>query len=145
MRNKKILQIVSLMLCLTVAPSITVFAGEGELKAYTDTEYVDDPYVNDIDEYLTQLNAGLITPANTTIITYESAIVPFGLVLDPSKSCSNLFGHSWTDWGSWSEVRTDHYDSGTCHVTIERWRFCTRTYCGASQKEIDGVWVSCNH
>lgn len=49
------------MLCLTVAPSITVFAGEGKLKAYIGTEYVD--------EYLTQLNASLITPANTTITT----------------------------------------------------------------------------
>ena len=100
MKNKKILQIVSMIMFFVVVSSTTVFAeaGENEIEenAYSDTDQF--PYVCDIDEYLSQLNAGLITPSNnTTITTYESTITPFGIISDPSKSCSNIFGHKWSD------------------------------------------------
>lgn len=144
------LQIVSLMLtlCVVLAPSMTVFAEEG--KSGTGEHVYDDTdqyhrYVDDIDEYLAQLNAGLITPMNTTITTYESTVTPFSIISDPSKSCSNVFGHSWDSWGSWSQLTTVHMSGGKCFVEMERWRYCNRTYCGASQKETDGVWVTCNH
>lgn len=128
---------------------MTVLAEAGEPKAeenvYSDTGQF--PYVDDIDEYLAQLNAELITPSNsTTITTYEPTVTPFSTISDPSKSCSNIFGHKWSAWGSWEEVDRYHYSSvGACKATIERWRFCERTHCGASQKETDSAWVSCTH
>lgn len=146
MKKKNMLQIVSLILCLILAPSMNVFAEEGEdvIGIYNDMDQL--RYVDDIDEYLEQLNAGLITPTNTTITTYESTATPFGIVSEPSKSCSNIFGHSWTDWGGWYETSKIHKTSGPCISVIERWRYCTRTYCGASQQETDTVWItSCTH
>lgn len=149
MKKVKMLQIVSLMLtlCLVSVPSMTVFAEEGESgtgeKVYDDTDQY--RYVDDIDEYLAKLNAGLITPVNTTITTYESTVTPLSIISDPSKNCSNIFGHSWGDWGSWSELKTVHMSGGKDFVEMERWRYCNRTHCGASQKETDGVWITCTH
>lgn len=162
MKNKKILKIASFVLSLVLVPSMPVFAEEstcgiGECE-YRDTNQLQ--YVDDIDKYLEQLNAGLITPTNTTITTYESTITPidtdastseyvirpFGLVLEPSNRCSNIFGHSWGSWGGWYEISKVHNTSSPCISMIERQRYCTRTYCIASQKEVDTVWVtSCNH
>lgn len=162
MKNKNMLRIASIILCLALFPAMPVFAEESEygIGEYVYSDITQPKYVDDIDEYLEQLNAGLITPINTTITTYESAITPvsqnvttsentirpFGIVSDPSKSCSNIFGHRWGSWGSWYEISRVHKTSGYCISMIERRRYCTRTYCGAYQKETDTVWVtSCNH
>ncbi len=141
MKNKIMLQMASLILCLVLAPSMVVYAKAGEYETTERFQYVDD-----IDEYLAQLNAGVTTPVNTTITTYESMIRPFGIISEPSKGCSNIFGHSWSSWGGWSEISRVHKTSSPCISVIERWRYCTRTYCGASQKESDTVWItSCTH
>lgn len=147
MKNKKILQIISLIICLSVAPSMSVFAEEEpkmEKHSYSDTDQI--PYVDDIDEYLAQLNAGLITPSkNAVITTYESTITPFDLS-EPSKSCSNIFGHKWGDWSNWREYDKIHYPTlGRCLSKIERWHCCERTHCGATQTETDSAWVTCTH
>ena len=49
-------------MCLSVVPSTAVFAGTGEPETEVGTQSDTDqiPYVDDIDEYLEQLNAGLI-------------------------------------------------------------------------------------
>lgn len=134
-------------MCLSVVPSTAVFAetGEPETEVGTQSDTDQIPYVDDIDEYLEQLNAGLISPSqNTVITTYESTITPFELD-EPSKSCSNIFGHKWSGWGAWEEFERIHYSSGTCLSRIKRWRFCERTHCGATQTETDRAWVSCSH
>ncbi len=64
-----------LICCLFLVPSIAVFAEVGvpeiEEQLYRDADQI--RYVEDIDEYLAQLNAGLITPTNTTVSTVVSA------------------------------------------------------------------------
>ncbi|MDR2889049.1 MAG: hypothetical protein LBV33_04320 [Lachnospiraceae bacterium] len=146
MKNKKIIPMVSLILCLVLVPSMTVFAGSGEEKAQGDLPGDNDQlrYVEDIDEYLEQLNAGLITPNNTTITTYESMIMPFGIISDPSESCSNIFGHSWGDWGLWNGSVAYH-SGNKCLMPVQRTRYCNRTYCKAYQTESDFVQVPCAH
>lgn len=145
-RKKNMLQIVSLLLCsvFIVATSAKVKAEEFPVEepVYFDTEQ--GRFVNDIDEYLVQLNAGLITSYDSTITDHESEAAPFELS-DPSKKCSNIFGHKWGDWTSWDEIDRYHYSTGTCLVKMERWHYCTRTHCGASQTETDYVWVTCTH
>lgn len=140
--KKNILQIL-LILCLVLASSMTVFAEEGEY-IYSDTDQI--RYVDDINEYLAQLNAGLITPTNTTIATYEGEAIirPFGIISDPSKGCSNIFGHSWGNWEIWSEQITKHNGS-KCYMQVQRTRYCSRTYCGAYQTETELVEVACRH
>lgn len=110
---------------------------------YYDTE--EGRFVNDIDDYLLQLNNGMITPFDSTITNYESNITPLDLS-DPSEKCSNIFGHKWGDWGSWEEVSRVHFPKPPCIVNMERWHFCTRTHCSAYQIETDTVWVDvCTH
>lgn len=152
MKNKKILKIASMIVCLTITFSSGTLA---EAKENTTGECIDlseSHCVDNIEEYLGMLNSGLITPGNTTITTYEAEtweknmITPFGLVGEPSKSCSNIFGHKWTSWGSWYELNRIHKTVGNCLSVIQRERDCTRTYCGATQKETDNVWItSCTH
>lgn len=102
-------------------------------------------FVYDIDNYLEQLNKGMITPFDSTITNFESDIMPFD-VSEPSEKCSNIFGHKWGDWTSWSEVSRMHYPKAPCLATMERWHFCTRTNCNAYQIETDQVWVAvCPH
>lgn len=107
--------------------------------------YFPTKYVDDIDEYLTQLNKGLIIPTDTIITTYDSAITPYGVVSDPSKGCSNIFGHKWGSWGSWTQINMIHRPSGPCTSVIKRYRYCERTYCGAYQTETDSVFVTSCH
>lgn len=57
-------------------------------------ELTDDRFVNNLDEYMLQLNDGMIAPYAPTVEEYESAISLYGTVSDPSKKCSNIFGHN---------------------------------------------------
>ncbi len=147
MNKKKMLQIVSLMLCVAFIgiPPALVNAEElaSEEPVYYDTEQ--GRFVNDIDVYLKQLNEGMITPFDSTIADYESEATPLDLH-DPTDSCSNIFGHKWSEWGNWEEVSIVHFPKPPCAANMERWRYCTRTHCSALQKETDVVWInSCNH
>lgn len=137
-----------MLLCAVfiVALPIEVKAEEcsGEASTYYDTE--EGRFVNNLDEYLSQLNDGLITPYAPTLEEHESEISLYdGIISEPSKSCSNIFGHKWGDWLSWEEVTTVHNSSGPCFVMLKRWRYCERTYCGASQTETDGVYITSCH
>lgn len=81
-------------MCLSVVPSTAVFAetGEPETEVGTQSDTDQIPYVDDIDEYLEQLNAGLISPSqNTVITTYESTITPFELAASVTKLNSLLY------------------------------------------------------
>lgn len=109
---------------------------------YYDTEQ--GRFVNDIDDYLEQLNNGVISPFDPTITYYENSITPFD-ISEPSQKCSNIFGHKWDDWGSWSEVSRYHYPKPPCIVVMQRRHYCTRTFCSAYQIETDTVWVACTH
>lgn len=115
-----------------------------EEPIYYDTEQ--GRFVNDLDEYLLLLNDGMITPYAPTIEEHESEISLYdGMISDPSKSCSNIFGHKWGDWGNWEEYATIHRPSGPCYIMLKRWRYCERTYCGANQTESDGVIITFCH
>ena len=148
-KRKKMLQIVSLLLCATFITATPVRIKAEELPdkepVYYDTEQ--GRVVNDIDEYISQLNAGVITPSALTITNHETGATPFDLS-EPSKKCSNIFGHKWGKWVGWMEINRIHYpysSSGQCLVIMENIRYCTRTYCGAHQTERDYVWVTCIH
>lgn len=140
------LQIVSLILCVSFIVSLPAEVKAEELTnddlVYYDTE--EGRFVNNIDEYLAQLNAAMISPFNSTITNYKSDAVSFA-ISEPSKKCSNIFGHKWGNWTAWEEINRYHYSTGTCLVLMERWHYCSRTHCGASQKETDAVWISCTH
>lgn len=147
MKKKNMLQVLSLILCMVFVIALPVSAKENEPSdkepVYYETE--EGRYVNDFDEYLAQLNCGEIKPFDSIIINYESNITPFDLS-EPSEKCSNIFGHKWDDWGGWEEVSRVHFPKPPCIVNMERWRFCTRTYCSAYQIETDTVWVNiCSH
>ena len=66
MKKKNMIQIISLVLCLVLVPSMIIFAETGE-HVHNDT--CQHRIVDDIDEYLAQLNAGLIIPTNTLTLT----------------------------------------------------------------------------
>ena len=57
-------------------------------------ELTDDRFVNNLDEYMLQLNDGMIAPYAPTVEEYGAAISLYGTVSDPSKKCSNIFGHN---------------------------------------------------
>lgn len=147
MKKRKLLRSISMLLCAVfiVASPIGVKAEEcsDEEPIYYDTK--EGRFVNDLDEYLLQLNDGLITPYAPTLEEHESEISLFGIISDPSKSCSNIFGHKWGDWTHWEEVTTVHKFSGPCYIVMRRWRYCERTHCGASQTETDGVYTTSCH
>lgn len=128
---------------MTIVNSIDFVLSSNEETVYYDTEQ--GRFVNDIGEYLTQLDNEIITPFDSTISTYESGIIPFDLS-EPSENCSNIFGHKWGNWGGWEEVSRVHGSKPPCNVKMERWRFCTRTHCSAYQIETDWVLVDvCSH
>lgn len=98
MKKRKLLRSISMLLCAAfiVASPIGVNAEEltDEDPIYYDTEQ--GRFVNDPDEYLSQLNNGMITPYAPTIEEHESEISLFdSIISDPSKECSNVFGHKW--------------------------------------------------
>lgn len=148
MNKRKLLRSISMLLCAAffVVSPIGVKAEEATDKEpiYYDTE--EGRFVNDLDKYLSQLNQGLITPYAPTLEDHESEISLYdGIISDPSKDCSNIFGHKWGDWGSWEEVSTTHRPSGPCLVLMKRWHFCERTHCGATQNETDTVNTTACH
>jgi hypothetical protein len=67
------------------------------------------------------------------------------MVSDPSKECSNIFGHKWGDWTNWEEYATTHRPNGPCFITLKRYRYCQRTFCGADQTETSGVIITFCH
>lgn len=147
MKNTKLLRSISMLLCaafMVVSP-IGVKAEEfiDKEPIYYDTEQ--GRFVNDLDEYVLQLNNGMITPYAPTIEEHESEISLYGIISDPSKSCSNVFGHKWGDWTSWEEYSTIHRTSGPCILVMKRWHYCERTYCGASQTETDQMFITSCH
>lgn len=146
-KKRKLLASISMLLCAAfiVVPPIQVMAEEltDEEPIYYDTE--EGRFVNDIDEYLSQLNDGVITSYAPILEDHESETAPYGAVSPPSKDCSNIFGHSWGDWGSWEEFDTMHRPSGPCILVMKRWRSCGRTYCGANQSETETVFITSCH
>lgn len=128
--------------CITLPINVRAEESNDKEPVYYETEQ--GRFVNDIDNYLEQLNNGVIAPFDSTITSYESNIALFD-ISEPSQKCSNIFGHKWGDWGGWEEVSRLHYPSSPCIATIERWRFCTRTHCSAHQIETDVAWVECSH
>lgn len=137
-----------MLLCVAfiVALPVRVTAEEltDEEPIYYDTEQ--GRFVNDLDEYLSRLNAGVITPHAPTIEEHGTGgALYYSIISDPSKKCSNIFGHKWGQWGNWEEVGTVHRTSGPCFLMITRWRYCNRTYCGAKQSETDGVIITFCH
>lgn len=148
MKKRKFLRNISMLLCAAfiVASPIGVKAEEltDEEPVYYDTE--EGRFVNDLDEYLSQLNAGMIAPYASTLEEHESEISLYdGIISDPSKDCSNIFGHKWGDWTSWEEISITHRASGPCVLVIKRWRYCERTHCGASQSETDTMFITSCH
>lgn len=134
-------------MCMVFVISLPIMARAEESgveePVYYDTEQ--GRVVNDIDEYLTQLNNGTIAPFDSTITNFESNIAPID-VSEPSEKCSNVFGHKWDGWGNWKEVSRVHFPTPPCNVTMQRYRYCTRTHCNAYQIETDSVWISeCSH
>lgn len=148
MKKGKLLRNISMLLCAAfiVASPIGVQAEEltDKKPIYYDTEQ--GRFVNDVDEYMSLLNDGLITPYAPTVEEHESEISLYdGIISDPSKECSSILGHKWSSWTSWEEYTTVHRSSGPCYVMIKRWRFCGRTNCGASQTETDGFYTTSCH
>ncbi len=128
------LMIVAMLFGVFFSADIKVNAVEDEdvlLESSDDIVIVDD-----IDEYIEKLNAGIIAPVNSKIETYEPKMKRDAIVGDPSKSCSNIFGHKWGEWTSW-EICDKIETKNITWVVIERWRFCERTHCGARQREWD--------
>lgn len=129
---------------------MTIFAEE----VYTDEKvYTDEGqyrYVDDIDEYLAQLNAGFIAPFNTNhsmrgFAETHTSVSPMSW---PWTDCSNILGHDWTSWSSWVETRrihNGHSGEGYCVGQIERSRSCKRTYCNAIESEEEVIFVLCTH
>ena len=147
MKIRKLLYGISSLFCAAfiIASPIAVNAEEltNESSVYYDTE--EGRFVNNLDEYMLQLNNGMITPYAPTIEEYGPGISLYGTVSGPSKKCSNIFGHKWGDWLDWQEVTTIHRPKGPCNLYMERVRFCERTYCGAKQTESDSLFVTNCH
>ena len=137
----------SIILCTVLFAVLPISARAEEESDNEEIVYYDfeqGRFVNDIDDYLVQLNNAMITPFDSAITTYEPNITPFD-ISEPSEKCSNIFGHKWGDWGTWKEVSRIHTANPHCYATIERVRYCTRTHCSAYQTETDNVWVDCSH
>lgn len=146
MKKRKLLRNISMLLCAAfiVASPIGVKAEEltDVEPIYYDTE--EGRFVSDLDEYLSQLNEGTITPYAPTLEESEISLYD-SIISDPSKDCSNVFGHKWGDWSSWEEISAVHRPSGPCVLVMKRWRSCERTHCGASQSEADTIFVTSCH
>ncbi len=148
MKKRKLLHSIATLLCVAFIVTLPIKANAGELSTeepiYYDTEQ--GRFVNNVDEYLLQLNNGMITPYAPTIEEHESEISLYdGIISDPSKECSNILGHKWGSWTSWEDYQTIHRPSGPCILMIKRWRYCERTYCGANQTETDILHITSCH
>lgn len=146
--KEKIMKFISIVLCLVFVQAMVVFAEPGE--AVNDV-MCQRRIVNDIEEYIQQLNEGVITPLETTITTFDSvaenedSALMFGTRSWPWTDCSNVLGHSWGTWGTWDEVgERVHFSNGPyCIAHMQRVRFCQRTHCNVYEVEDDEVWVKC--
>ena len=143
MKKKRLLRFVSLVMCFVLVNSMVAFAETGE-HIHNDTcQHI---VVNDIDEYLAQLNEGIIVPQNTTITTFESSNESIGTRSWPWTDCSNILGHDWGSWSAWEETgERVHYYTSLCIAHIRRIRFCQRTHCNAYEVEEDVMWIQCPH
>lgn len=114
-----------MLLCAAfiVVPPIQVMAEEltDEEPIYYDTE--EGRFVNDIDEYLSQLNDGVITSYAPILEDHESETAPYGAVSPPSKDCSNIFGHSWGGLGKLGGIRHNAPSFWTLHTCNEEMAF----------------------
>ena len=132
-------------MCFVLICSITAYAYEDKHELTTGNQY---RYVEDIDEYLTQLNSGIIGPLNTTTTIFESvkpyeSVNPLGW---PWTDCSNVLGHKWGDWSLWIEVGPrSHIPGKRCITYIERARYCERTYCNVQEHQKEALFVDCLH
>ena len=146
--KRKLLFSITMLFCVALVSTslIGVKAEEltDEAPVYYDTEQ--GRVVNNLDEYMSQLNDGIITPYAPIIEEHGSGISLYdGTISEPSKKCSNIFGHKWGEWDHWEEVGTVHRPSGPCFLTLRRTRYCERTHCGATQTETDGVVITSCH
>ena len=147
MKKRGLSCIISMLLCTVfiVESHIKVNAEEltEETQVYYDTEQ--GRVVIDLNEYLLQLNDGMITPYAPTIEEYDFENSLYTLS-EPSKKCSNIFGHKWGEWGHWEEALVIHNrPSGPCLLYMQRKHKCERTFCGATQTETDSVFISTCH
>jgi len=103
-------------------------------------------YIKDIDQYLLLLNSDDIIPYSPNIEeVYRGFNMTFS-ISEPTKKCSNIFGHKWSSWGNWTVTKTVHTTNRICAVYMQRERYCTRTFCGAWQTETDVAFIeNCNH
>ena len=149
-----IVTVATIAITILIIP-ISSFANSDKQRAETKIPYCDvkeGRIIEDMDEYLFQLNEGIILPYDSIIIEYDADNSDEkeqfrGVISEPTHSCSNIFGHKWSDWGSWEEVigaRIHYPGAPYCLATIERWRYCERTHCVALQREMDYAWVECN-
>lgn len=137
------LMITVLFLGVFLATDIKIFAEEGtviEDDEFGTVVFEKITGFESIDEYVECLNNGTVEASNTRIITYEPKVKRDGLLEDPTKSCSNIFGHKWSDWDGWVVTRTFE-NGGHLMAVMERWRYCERTFCGAKQRELDFVQI----
>ena len=157
MKNKFIKLLMAIITIITVMiliMPVSSFANSNKQQAETPLPFCDTKegrIVEDMDTYLLQLNKGTILPYDPVIIEYnerdDDKGQTRGVISEPTHSCSNIFGHKWSDWGAWEEVigaRVHFPGAPYCMATIQRWRYCERTHCVALQKEMDYAWVECN-
>lgn len=142
--KKRSMRLILTVMCLVLLCSITAFACEDEHESSAMNQY---RYVDDIDEYLAQLNSGHIEPHNITKTTFD-AINPHTSVNPlawPWTDCSNILGHKWGGWTTWAEIGPRvHYPSADyCIAFVERWHYCERTYCNAKENERETIKIRC--
>jgi len=125
---------------------MTVFAEEVHIN---EGQY---EYVDDIDEYLAQLNAGFSLPpinTNKTIFySMEESTNPYISVSPmswPWTDCSNILGHDWSVWTETKRIHNGHSGDGYCTAAVDRFRCCQRTHCGAVEHETGTIHVLCIH
>ena len=114
-----------------------------------------------IEAILEMLNAGYIFPEYMIVEQFvEYTKNCCGLMLEsangpdwPHTQCSNILGHSWSAWTSWtgSAPPVIHHPNCRpggplvhCTATFRRNRFCLRTNCGRVQTEHMTLSVRCH-
>lgn len=136
----------ALLIAIIIMCPINVAARdlENDSSVYYDTE--DGRYIKDLDQYLFMLNSEMIVPYAPSVEGVSCDHSMNFSISEPTKKCSNIFGHKWSSWGNWTVTKTVHTTNRICVVYMERNRYCTRTYCGAWQKETDVAFIDhCNH
>ena len=136
-------KIISIALCISIACCYSgqVYASPVSKagRPFYDTEY--GRVVTDLDEYMRLLNSEIVKPYEQNRYLHDSGFMLMG-VEEPSKKCSNIFGHKWGPWGSWYESYIAHSSTQYCVLHMYRTRLCTRTHCGAYQDETDVILLT---